>query len=137
MIYTSQRYKSKIDLPDLIDFSWKSGRDVRDYERAATVTQAIAWFHALQGNPGELNAHLTPTVSGNPAPAPDVTVPTLLDRTMTYQGAAVTEQMSWPLLSWHLRNYAAHDLAPQSVLVSRYEEIVDALLYALFLAVDV
>jgi len=29
-------------------FTWKSGRDVRDYERAATVIQAIAWFHALQ-----------------------------------------------------------------------------------------
>ena len=29
-------------------FSWKSGRDVRDYERAATIIQAIAWFHALQ-----------------------------------------------------------------------------------------
>lgn len=29
-------------------FTWKSGRDVRDYERAATITQAVAWFHALQ-----------------------------------------------------------------------------------------
>jgi hypothetical protein len=29
-------------------FTWNSGRDVRDYERAATIVQAIAWFHALQ-----------------------------------------------------------------------------------------
>ena len=29
-------------------FKWKSGRDVRDYERAATITEAVAWFHALQ-----------------------------------------------------------------------------------------
>lgn len=29
-------------------FEWKSGRDIRDYERAATITKAIAWFHALQ-----------------------------------------------------------------------------------------
>ena len=29
-------------------FVWKSGRDARDYERAATITQAVAWFHALQ-----------------------------------------------------------------------------------------
>ena len=29
-------------------FTWKSGKDVRDYERAATIVQSIAWFHALQ-----------------------------------------------------------------------------------------
>lgn len=29
-------------------FTWNSGRDVRDYERAATIVQAVAWFHALQ-----------------------------------------------------------------------------------------
>jgi hypothetical protein len=29
-------------------FQWKSGRDIRDYERAATIVQSIGWFHALQ-----------------------------------------------------------------------------------------
>jgi hypothetical protein len=29
-------------------FAWKSGKDVRDYERAATIIQSIAWLHALQ-----------------------------------------------------------------------------------------
>ena len=29
-------------------FEWHSGRDIRDYERAATITKAVAWFHAKQ-----------------------------------------------------------------------------------------
>jgi hypothetical protein len=68
--------------------------------------------------------------------ASDVTVPTLLDLRMTHRGAPITESMSWFLLAWHLSNYAAHDLTPQSVLVRRYGEIIQALMNVLFLTVE-
>jgi hypothetical protein len=57
------RHLNALDLkpvlhPDVVKqlkerFAWKSGRDIRDYERAATVTQAVAWFHGLQREKNE------------------------------------------------------------------------------------
>jgi hypothetical protein len=90
----------------------------------------------LDNNTGDLNSNLNPKVSGDAAPKPDVTVPSILDHTMTYRGVRITEPMSCLLLAWHLRNYAAHDLAPQTILVSRLDEIIQALMSALFVSVE-
>ncbi|MGA2461513.1 MAG: hypothetical protein ABSF82_08855 [Candidatus Bathyarchaeia archaeon] len=93
----------------------------------------------LDSNSTQLNQNLNPKVAEfppTPTPRPDVVVPTLLDRTMTYRGAHLSQEMSWMLLAWHLRNYAAHDLSPQGVLVKRHNEITQALMNALFTAIE-
>jgi hypothetical protein len=93
----------------------------------------------LDGNATQLNQNLNPKVAEippTPAPKPDVVVPALLDRKITYRGAPLSQEMSWLLLAWHLRNYAAHDLAPQPILVKRHNEIIQVLMNALFTAIQ-
>lgn len=113
------------------------------YPSATLISQGVyelfkskGWVNSMDKNPGNLNGNLDPIISGDTADPPDVVVPTILDKTITYRKAAVTSEMSWFLLAWHLRNYAAHDLTPQKVLVERYPEISQALMNALFFSVE-
>lgn len=99
------------------------------------VCRSKGWV-SLDSDPRQVNAKLNPKVAGDPAPKPDIVVPALLDLTLTYRGTPVAKEMSWFLLAWHLRNYAAHDLSPQAVLGQRYDEIIQALMNALFMALD-
>ena len=62
------------------NFTWTSGRDVRDYERAATIIQAIAWFHALQR---ERNEHCAVIADERDLQIAEKFLPTLL-RTSHY-----------------------------------------------------
>jgi hypothetical protein len=94
------------------------------------------WINASDQNAGQLNQQLAPIISGNTAPPPDVVVTALLDSTLKYRSNPIPPEMSWMLLAWHLRNFAAHDLAPQAVLVKRHDEITQALMNALFMAVE-
>ena len=93
-------------------------------------------LNALESNAGTLNQNLQPMISGTPYPSPDVIVPALLDLTLMYRTAAVTKEMSWLLLAWHLRNYAAHNLTPRQVLIDRYAEIVQSLMNGLLLCLE-
>ncbi|MGD0177824.1 MAG: hypothetical protein ABSC50_13475 [Candidatus Bathyarchaeia archaeon] len=94
------------------------------------------WLNTGDRNPSDLNGNLNPMITGRPPPSPQLVVPALLDLTLRYRGSPVRLEMSWLLLAWHLRNYAAHELIPQQVLVQRYEEIVQALMNALFISVE-
>jgi hypothetical protein len=70
---------------------------------ASTFRFARVFRHDVQfiaADPESFNAdNANPTVSGETAPMPNVTLPSLLDRTMTYRGVLVTAQMSWLLLA--------------------------------------
>jgi len=113
------------------------------YPPATYISQGVynlckskGWINSKDVDPGSLNLNLNPNVSGEKAPPPDVVVPTLLDCTLTYRGAPIRPEMSWLLLTWHIRNYAAHDLAPQNVLVKRFDEIIQSQMNALFISVE-
>ena len=97
------------------------------------VFSSKKWLSS-EADAGQLNANLNPKVAGGPLP--DVVVPALLDLSLTYKGANISPEMSWYLLAWHLRNYGAHDLKPQAVLVQRNTEIVQALMNALFMSLE-
>ena len=100
------------------------------------VCNSKSWLNSADRNSHDLNQKLNPMIIGKPPPSPQSVVPALLDLTLTYRGSPVKPQMSWLLLAWHLRNYSAHELAPRQVLVQRYEEIVQALMNALFITVE-
>ncbi len=65
-IHASIRMLRDMDLkvvvkPDVLpkiksDFKWSSGRDVRDYERAITLIESVAWLHAFQRDRTTTNA---------------------------------------------------------------------------------
>ena len=101
------------------------------------LSRSRGWLNSEDSDHFSLNRHLNPKVSGKKAPKPEVVVPALLDLSLTYRGAPVSLEMSWLLLAWHLRNYAAHDLSPQQVLVHRYRQIAQALMNALFMSLEV
>jgi hypothetical protein len=94
------------------------------------------WLNSADGDPSDLNRNLNPMITARPPPSPQSIVPALIDLTLEYRGSPVRPEMSWLLLAWHLRNYAAHELTPQQVLVQRYEEIIQALMNALFISVE-
>jgi hypothetical protein len=125
------------DLCLVIDEALRSRYPSSDYisDGVYNLCKDKGWISA-DSNARQLNQNLNPRVTGDTTLKPDVTVPSLLDLRMTYRGAPVTESMSWFLLAWHLRNYAAHDLTPQTVLVGRYGEIIQALMNALFMTVE-
>jgi hypothetical protein len=93
------------------------------------------WLTHKEANAGDFNNQLNPKITG-PSADPDIIVPALLDRTISYGGSQVGVAMSWPLLAWHLRNHSAHTLAPERVLVERYDEIVQGLMNSLFVALE-
>jgi len=97
------------------------------------VFKRKGWLSS-ESNAKQLNANLNPRVAGGPLP--DVVVPALLNLSLTYRGTNVNREMSWYLLAWHLRNYAAHDLKPQAILVQRNTEIIQALMNALFMSLE-
>ena len=101
------------DLCLVIDEALRSKYPPSDYisDGVYNLCKNRGWI-SVDSNAGQLNQNLNPRVSGDTAPKPDVAVPSLLDLKMTYRGAPITESMSWFLLAWHLRNYAAHDLTP-------------------------
>jgi len=100
------------------------------------LCSARRWLSSEDIDVGKLNENLSPMITGPTAPGPDVVVPALLDGTLTYRGNRVGKEMSWLILAWHLRNYAAHELTPQEVLVRRYKETAQALMNALFLSLE-
>jgi len=63
-------------------------------------------------------------------------IPVLLSKTEQYDGKNVEMGVFTLLLSHHLRNYGAHNLNERSIIVEKYDEIVNELMMALFLAVD-
>ncbi len=100
------------------------------------LAKSKGWVNSSDLDAGDLNQNLSPKITGASSPTSDIVVPALLDLTITYRGAPVSREMSWLLLSWHLRNYAAHGLSPRQVLIDRYHETVQSLISALFFSVE-
>jgi hypothetical protein len=125
------------DLCLVIDEVLRNKYPPADYIREGVynVSKNKGWV-VVDKDAYQVNSNLNPKVSGDTAPKPDIVVPALLDLSLTYKGKPVKEEMSWLLLAWHLRNYAAHDLTPQAVLVQRYDEIIQALMNALFTTLE-
>jgi hypothetical protein len=125
------------DLCLVIDEVLRNKYPPADYIREGVynLCKSEAWV-PMDKDASQVNSNLNPKVSGDTALQPDIVVPALLDLSLTYRGTQVKEEMSWLLLAWHLRNYGAHDLTPQGVLVQRYDEIIQALMNALFTTLE-
>jgi len=63
-------------------------------------------------------------------------IPKLLQKTEQYNGNPVPKEVFVILTAYHLRNFAAHNITQQQILTSNYDEILEQLLMALFLAID-
>ncbi|MEO9308127.1 MAG: hypothetical protein ABI342_07445 [Nitrososphaera sp.] len=67
---------------------------------------------------------------------PDIVIPRLLSKTETYNGTLIKKEVLSLLISYHLRNHGGHNIDQQSVLTSKYDEIIEELFMALFLVVE-
>lgn len=84
-------------------------------------------------DPGAFLRKIKPALNG----LPDIVVPYLLDGTATYDGSLILDaKMRAVLLAYHLRNYGGHHLEGSTILVSRYNEVLNLVMDALFVAIE-
>lgn len=68
---------------------------------------------------------------------PDVIIPKLLAETEKYNGNLVRPEVFKLLVAYNLRNYGGHNINQQKVFSNSYKEIIETLIMALFLCIDV
>lgn len=66
----------------------------------------------------------------------DIVIPKLLQKTEKYNQNIVPNEVFVIFTAYHLRNFAGHNITQQQVLSSNYDEILEQLFMALFLAID-
>ena len=66
----------------------------------------------------------------------DTVIPKLLEKTEKYNGNSVSKEVFVMLTAYHLRNFAAHNITQQQVLISKYDEVLEQMFMAFFLAID-
>lgn len=88
-----------------------------------------------ENNAGDLKGSFT-SAGFNIERTPNYTIRRLLARRMTiiYNGYPISSEMKSLLLVWSLRNYGGHNVKAQKVLVTKYEKIIEQIMFALFLA---
>jgi len=59
----------------------------------------------------------------------------LLDYKLTYRGSIVRKEIQTLLLLWGLRNQGAHRLEKQNILIKRYKDIIEIIMYSFFMSV--
>lgn len=89
---------------------------------------------ADSGNAKQFLAKVQPNLNTCP---PDRTVPDLLDGKARFATQSTNPDMQATFLTYHLRNFAGHNILGQDVLINRYREILDCVMDALFLAIEV
>jgi len=67
---------------------------------------------------------------------PSEIIQMLLDKTEMYNGNPIEKQTFTMILAYVLRNYGAHNLNQESIIVQKYEEIVNELMMALIISID-
>lgn len=68
---------------------------------------------------------------------PDKVVPLLLANQATYDNQPMSKAMSLIVLVWYLRNYGGHHIKAQNVLITSFQDIIKAIMYALFISVEI
>lgn len=69
--------------------------------------------------------------------SPDQIVPSLLNGLATFDGRNINLDMRAVFLAYHLRNFAGHHIKGQDILVNRYPEVLNGVMDALFVAIEV
>lgn len=67
---------------------------------------------------------------------PSTIIQMLLDKTETYDGNPVEKQVFTMIFAHVLRNYGAHNLNQESIVVEKYDEIINELMMALIISID-
>ncbi len=68
---------------------------------------------------------------------PDDVLQSYLDGSVQYDGLQIDAEKRSTIITYHLRNYSAHNLEGNNILVTRYEEILEKIMLAFFIAVDI
>ena len=53
-----------------------------------------------------------------------------------FNNSPVNNEMRFMLLAYGLRNFGAHEIEKQSIFVSKYKEIVENLMFSIFVAIN-
>jgi len=67
---------------------------------------------------------------------PDDVVPILLRKSDTYNGNPVRREVYTLLIAYKFRNFGAHNIKQQNTVVANYKEIIENLIYSLFLSIE-
>lgn len=68
---------------------------------------------------------------------PDHTVPDLIDGNVTLNNNNTSKIQSAIFMTYHLRNFAGHNIEGSQILVSRFDEVLSMIIYALLLTIDI
>lgn len=66
---------------------------------------------------------------------PDIIIPKLLPLTNTFNGNPVPKELLCMLIALKLRNYGSHNIACQSICTTNYDDLIEMVIHALFIAV--
>jgi len=69
--------------------------------------------------------------------SPDQVVPSLLNGQAIFDGQKIIPDMQAVFLAYYLRNFAGHNIKGQDVLIKRYTEVLNYVMDALFVAIEV
>jgi hypothetical protein len=89
---------------------------------------------ATDRNGGEFVSHVTPLLNDG---TPDQVLPSILNGVATLNGNTLTEKQKAVFLAYKLRNFNAHNIEGQSILVTRYPDILSCIMNAFLVAVSV
>jgi hypothetical protein len=88
---------------------------------------------ATDGDAGQFGRAISPHPNSG---APDQVLPHFLDNTATFHGNLLDSKKRAMFSAYHLRNFGGHNIEGQNVLVTRYPDILDAMMDALFVAIE-
>jgi len=67
---------------------------------------------------------------------PDTVTQRLLASALVHNGMPVETKIQYLLIAWNIRNFAGHNIQPQDVFVSHFEDLLKILLFDIFLIVE-
>lgn len=112
-----------------------SGRQRSMGNAVYRLTIHLSWTNSTRDHDaGEFLGRVRPRLNNI---TPDQRVPALLNGSTLYNGQNISAQKMAMFLAYHLRNFAGHNIEGQSILVTRYSEVLTAIMDAFLTTVEV
>lgn len=101
------------------------------------MKEAVAWWaNSLGVDQNQFNTLIGPNNLNLKSQTPDQVLPKILSNINNPSGG-IPKQIYAMLVAYKIRNHAGHNINQQQILTSRYDEILNRLFNALFLAVQI
>lgn len=124
-------------IDQILEYRFLQTLPKKDRDMGKAVYQlalCIPWTtKAKDPDAGVFIKRVKPMLNNN---SPDQVLPALLDGSATYDGVSMDWGMRAILGSYHLRNYAGHNIEGSNVLVERYQEILNLEMDAFFISIE-